>query len=57
MRRRRESEANLKVVRFGEKHKEMGERCGVRRVSEANLKHERFRGDSAVRFDGGRECG
>ena len=27
-----------------------------RRVSEANLKHERFGGDSAVRFDGGCEC-
>ena len=28
---RRESEANLKVVRFGEKHKETIGRCGVRR--------------------------
>ena len=27
-----------------------------RRVSEANLEHERFREDSAVRFDGGCEC-
>ena len=42
MRRRRVSEANLKVVRFGEKHKETGERCTVRRVSEANLEVVRF---------------
>ena len=33
---------NLEVVRFGEKHKETIGRCGVRRVSEANLEHERF---------------
>ena len=33
-------------------------RCEVtRRVSAANLKHARFPTDSAVRFDGGRECG
>ena len=40
-----------------EKHKETGERCGVRRVSEANLKHECFGRKSTVCFDGGRECG
>ena len=35
---------------------ETGERCGVRRVSEANLKHERFGRKSTVCSDGGREA-
>ena len=42
------SEANLEVVRFGEKHKETIGRCGVRRVSKANLEHECFGAEAPV---------